>query len=143
MIFLIMQRNPIDTWPHSTHEKLSSKSFTAAILPLFKTTCYFYHQNHFMTELEKYRDHIDQIDKELIDLLAGRFIYSARIGDIKREKGISVLQSGRWDDILASRKEYAIQAGLSEKFTMEFLQLVHRESIRIQNEITGSRDITS
>ena len=90
-----------------------------------------------MTELEKYRDHIDRIDKKLIDLLAGRFAYSARIGRIKREQGISVLQSGRWDDIMASRKEYAIKTGLSEKFTGDFLQLVHQESIRIQHEITG------
>ncbi len=54
-----------------------------------------------MTELEKYRGHIDRIDKELIDLLARRFNYSARIGRIKKEQGISVLQSGRWDDIMA------------------------------------------
>jgi len=88
-----------------------------------------------MTELEKNREHIDLIDKELIDLLARRFIYSVRIGNIKREKGISVLQTGRWDSILASRKEYALKAGLSEKFTEEFLQLIHNESIRIQNGI--------
>lgn len=92
-----------------------------------------------MTELEKYRDHIDMIDKKLIDLLAQRFIYSVRIGDIKRKQGISVLQTGRWDDVLASRKKYAIKAGLSEKFTKEFLTLIHRESIRIQDEISGSK----
>ena len=89
-----------------------------------------------MTELEKYRDHIDRIDKELIDLLAGRFGYSARIGRIKKEMGISIIQSGRWEDVMASRKEYAIKAGLSEKFTDDLLQLVHRESIRIQKLIT-------
>ena len=88
-----------------------------------------------MTELEKYRDQIDRIDKKLIDLLAGRFKHSVSIGKIKKNEGISVLQSGRWDKILSSRKEYAIKAGLTEDFTEEFLQLIHHESIRIQKEI--------
>ncbi len=93
-----------------------------------------------MTELDKYRDQIDQIDKKLIDLLASRFEFSAHIGEIKEKKGIEVLQSNRWDSILSSRKEYAIKAGLSEAFTMEFLQLVHSESIRIQKGIAGGKD---
>lgn len=93
-----------------------------------------------MTELEKFRDHIDRIDRKLIDLLKDRFDHSAIIGRIKTERGIPVLQSGRWDEILSSRKEYAIKTGLSPEFTEEFLQLVHKESIRIQEEITGGTD---
>lgn len=92
-----------------------------------------------MTELEKYRDRIDAVDKKLIDLLAERFGYSARIGELKHKQGISVLQSTRWDSIMASRKEYAVKAGLSGKFTDDFLCLVHNESIRIQNEITKNK----
>jgi chorismate mutase len=91
-----------------------------------------------MTELEKYRENIDLIDKQLIDLLAGRFKYSVRIGEIKAEEGIPIVQSTRWDSILSSRKEYAIKAGLSEAFTRDFLQLVHCESIRLQQEISGT-----
>lgn len=88
-----------------------------------------------MTELEKYREQIDIIDKKLIDILAGRFVFSAHIGNIKRDSGIQILQSDRWDDVMASRKEYAIKAGLSEQFTEDFLKLIHKESIRIQNDI--------
>ncbi len=91
-----------------------------------------------MTELEKYRDHIDRIDKQLIDLLEERFMYSKRIGKIKGKRDISILQSDRWDKILSSRIEYAVKAGLSEEFTGEFLRLVHRESLRIQQEIAGN-----
>lgn len=90
-----------------------------------------------MTEMEKYREHIDRIDQKLIDLLAGRFVFSSRIGKLKQEQGIPVLQSSRWDKILSSGKEYAINAGLTEEFTEEFLNLIHRESIRIQSEIGG------
>lgn len=89
-----------------------------------------------MTELDKYRDNIDNIDKKLIDLLASRFSFSIRIGELKEKKGIPILQSTRWDDILSSRQEYAIKAGLSEVFTRDFLQLVHNESLRIQQEVT-------
>jgi chorismate mutase len=90
-----------------------------------------------MTEIEKYREKIDAVDRKLIDLLAERFEYSSRIGEIKHKQNISVLQSGRWDSIMASRKEYAMKAGLSEKFTCDFLRLVHNESIRIQDQISG------
>jgi chorismate mutase len=88
-----------------------------------------------MTELEKYRENIDRIDKQLIDLLTERFKYSEKIGRIKGNSGIPVLQSDRWDEVMASRREYAIKAGLPEIFTRDILQLIHRESIRIQNEI--------
>ena len=93
-----------------------------------------------MTELEKFRDHIDHIDRKLIDLLKERFEYSTVIGRIKNRQGIPVVQSNRWDSILSSRKDYAIKSGLSPEFTEEFLQLIHRESIRIQEEITGGSE---
>ncbi len=91
-----------------------------------------------MTELDNYRKQIDLIDKKLIDLLADRFSFSSRIGEIKKEKEIPVLQANRWDDILASRKQYALRTGLNEKFTVDFLQLIHDESLRIQKVITGT-----
>ena len=88
-----------------------------------------------MTELEKHRENIDRLDKQLIDLLTERFLYSRKIGEIKGREGISVLQSERWDRIMSSRKEYAVKAGLPEIFTEEILQLIHAESIRIQQEM--------
>jgi chorismate mutase len=95
-----------------------------------------------MTELEKLRDNIDRIDEQLIALLTERFRFSSLIGQIKGKEGIAVLQSDRWDEIMSSRKEYAAKAGLSELFIEDFLQLIHRESIRIQdavNKETGKR----
>lgn len=86
-----------------------------------------------------YREDIDRADMELIDLLARRFMYSRRIGEIKKRMGIPVVQSDRFDEILTSRKRYAIDAGLSEKFTEDFLKLIHSESVRIQKE-TGGED---
>ncbi len=91
-----------------------------------------------MTKLEKYRNHIDRIDRQLIDLLRERFIYSNEIGKIKQREGISVLQSDRWEEILFSRKDYGVKAGLSEDFTVDFLQLIHQESIRIQKDFMES-----
>jgi chorismate mutase len=93
-----------------------------------------------MTDLDKYRKQIDMIDKKLIDLLADRFSYSSRIGEIKKEMEIPVLQTNRWDDILASRKQYALKSGLNERFTVGFLQLIHDESLRIQKMITGTAE---
>ncbi len=91
-----------------------------------------------MTELDRYRADIDRADMELIDLLARRFMYARRIGEIKKRMGIPVVQSDRFGEILSSRKRYAIDAGLSEKFTEDFLELIHSESVRIQKETSGT-----
>ncbi|TVR71494.1 MAG: hypothetical protein EA408_09120 [Marinilabiliales bacterium] len=89
-----------------------------------------------MTDIDKIREAIDKTDTELIDLLARRFSFSEMIGEIKRAEGIPVIQSERFDQLKTSRKEHARKAGLTEEFTEEFLNLIHRESVRIQQ---GSR----
>jgi chorismate mutase len=89
-----------------------------------------------MTELEKYRENIDRIDKQLIDLLTERFKYSEKIGKIKGDIGIPVLQSGRWDEVMASRRDYALKAGLPEIFTGIYFSLYtgSRSGYRMRSE---------
>ena len=81
------------------------------------------------------RKEIDDIDNKLIELLSERMEVSDKIAQIKKESNLSVLQMNRWNKLLSDRMEYSKTKGLSEVFTKEIFELIHEESIRLQDEI--------
>ena len=62
-------------------------------------------------------------------------IIAGKIGKYKKENDITILQVGRWDEILKKRKELAKEVGLSEEFISKYLKILHKESISIQTNI--------
>ena len=58
-----------------------------------------------------------------------------KIGNYKKENGITILQVSRWDEILNKRIAYAKALKLSPEFAEKLLELIHSESIRKQTEI--------
>ncbi|MCB9188622.1 MAG: bifunctional 3-deoxy-7-phosphoheptulonate synthase/chorismate mutase type II [Flavobacteriales bacterium] len=85
--------------------------------------------------LEVLRSQIDQIDHDLIQLLATRMKTAREIGEFKKENDITILQLGRWKEIHDARKALGENLGLSEKFLEVFLNALHKESINQQNEV--------
>ena len=94
----------------------------------------------FETLLEQLRREIDKIDAELLDILAKRMRIVEEIGQYKRENNITVLQIRRWADIIYDRLNIGSKLGLGREFLLQILQLVHKESIRKQEEIMGLHD---
>ncbi len=88
-----------------------------------------------MTEIEKYRSRIDKIDNRLLELLVERFDCSVEIGRIKAQHKLSALQSSRWEDIISTRKGQASELGLQDEFVEKLLELIHLESLRIQDNV--------
>lgn len=91
----------------------------------------------FETLLEQLRREIDKIDAELLDILAKRMKIVEEIGEYKKENNIAVLQIRRWADIIFDRLNIGSKLGLNKDFLLNMLQLVHKESIRKQEEIMG------
>ncbi|HZI68447.1 MAG TPA: chorismate mutase, partial [Hanamia sp.] len=58
-------------------------------------------EREFVTALAKLREQINQIDDELLTLLGQRMKISNKIGEYKRENNITILQTNRWNEILA------------------------------------------
>ncbi|MCQ4950829.1 chorismate mutase, partial [Bittarella massiliensis (ex Durand et al. 2017)] len=50
-------------------------------------------------ELDKLREEIDQIDRELLSLFCRRMEVVAQVGQYKKERGLPVLNQGREDAI--------------------------------------------
>lgn len=85
--------------------------------------------------LEKYRNQIDSIDNQIIELLSQRMSVIKNIGQLKKQKNISAFQINRWRKMIRSRIEFGNKIGLNKSFLKKMLQIVHKESIRIQNQI--------
>ncbi len=89
----------------------------------------------FEGNLEALRSEIDKLDAELLDILARRMEVVSDIGRYKKENDITILQLKRWSNIIRERLEDGNQLGLDEHFLRQVLEMVHKESIRIQNRI--------
>ena len=89
----------------------------------------------FQNKLSQLRSEIDGIDNDLIDILSSRMDTIKEIGKFKRKNKITILQLKRWSHIIENRINNGIDKGLNKEFLIKLLELVHIESIRIQNEI--------
>lgn len=85
--------------------------------------------------LEKLRNQVDAIDKELLGILSERFKAVSEIGEYKKQNDITILQIKRWSHIMNERLKLGKKINIDETFLTKLLKLVHKESIRIQTEI--------
>jgi chorismate mutase len=82
--------------------------------------------------LSELRRQIDQIDEQLLELLAKRMRISREIGVYKKEHNMPVLQSPRYNEILENRTNMGESLDLSVEFVREILKEIHEESVRQQ-----------
>lgn len=86
--------------------------------------------------LAELRRRIDECDDELLEVLARRMHVAREIGRYKRSHTMPVLQTKRYEELLARRTEQAERAGMSAAFMQAVLQAIHEESVRQQMELT-------
>ena len=87
------------------------------------------------------RSQIDLIDDDLIKLLGERMKVAEEIGLVKREKGITILQTNRWEEIIEKGSSNGELQGLSRNFMIRYLNAIHQESIEHQNEVMNRTEI--
>lgn len=81
------------------------------------------------------RKQIDEIDEQLLTILAKRMRISKEIGTYKKEHNMPILQSGRYNDILENRAKQGQAMNLSADFVTEIMKAIHEESVKVQMEI--------
>lgn len=89
----------------------------------------------FKDTLGLLREQIDQLDDEIMQKLANRMKISEKIGQYKKENNVTILQVGRWEEIVQTRVSLGKAMGLDEGFTRDLLRLVHHESIQVQTKV--------
>lgn len=85
--------------------------------------------------IDQLRAKIDIIDENILYALGSRMKISRQIGEYKRDNNIAILQTSRWDAVLAKVVEKGREYGLSEKFLNDVFNAIHEASVETQNEI--------
>lgn len=93
----------------------------------------------FTDKLADLRTAIDKIDDQIIQKIAERMQVVQKIGEYKRDNGVTILQVNRWDQIMNKRSAFASALKLDQTFTGKLLELIHSESIRKQTEIMNEK----
>ena len=88
-----------------------------------------------LESLSKLRHQIDELDHEILRLLEKRKQIVEIIGELKRNNNITILQFKRWFEIVNDRSQLADILSLEKDVVLEIFQLIHRSSIKIQQQI--------
>ncbi len=91
--------------------------------------------------LDALRLQMDSIDEQVIELLKTRMNLAREIGHYKKNHGMTILQMKRWKEVFKTRGAWAEAAGLGPEFIETYLEQVHKESIRVQNEEMCQKNI--
>ena len=83
-------------------------------------------------ELNWLRAEIDELDERLWDTIAARMDVSKRIGEWKKEHGVTPLQPERYQEIVERINELTNERGLSTDFALRIWEQIHEESLRQQ-----------
>ncbi len=92
----------------------------------------------FHAALDKFREQINHIDDELMQLLGQRMQIADKIGEYKKNNSVTILQTNRWNQILEKAFGKGERLGLSQEFITRYLDAVHMESINRQNKIMNA-----
>ena len=88
--------------------------------------------NHKMAKL---RMQIDEFDGKLLEILGNRMKVADKIGLLKKEKNVAILQNQRWNEILGKMILEGEEKGLSNEFVMQLFKAIHQESISHQEKV--------
>ncbi|MBD1425474.1 chorismate mutase [Sphingobacterium arenae] len=95
----------------------------------------------FDDKLAELRQQIDKLDDAILKQIGDRMKIAEKIGEYKRDNNVTILQVSRWDEILKKRVQLARALSLSEDFAAKYLELLHNESIRKQNEVMNVKPV--
>lgn len=96
----------------------------------------------FENKLSELRKDIDRLDDDLMKVVSDRMRVVEQIGEFKRDNNVTILQVSRWDEIVQHRSSIAKALNLEKEFTVKLMELIHKESIRKQNEVMNMAEVS-
>lgn len=89
----------------------------------------------YQKNLLKLRNKINVLDDKIIEVLGERMQIASKIGALKKEQNVAVLQNSRWNEILDKMVTKAKTSELSENFVVHIFKAIHEESIAKQEKV--------
>jgi chorismate mutase-like protein len=85
-----------------------------------------------MADLSQLRARIDELDATLVQLLAQRLNIVREVAETKGHSGDAVIQPDRVRDVLQTRRQWAIDAGVDADFAEQLFRTLLSETHRIE-----------
>ncbi len=92
-------------------------------------------ESEYNQKMTKLRLQIDEFDGKLLEILGNRMKTADKIGLLKKEKNVAILQNQRWNEILGKMILEGEEKGLSNEFVMHLFKAIHQESITHQEKV--------
>lgn len=92
-------------------------------------------ESEYNQKMAKLRMQIDEFDEKLLEILGNRMKVADKIGLLKKEKNVAILQNQRWNEILGKMILEGQEKGLSNEFVMLLFKAIHQESITHQEKV--------
>ncbi len=88
-----------------------------------------------LKSLADLREEIDELDKELVEIIYQREEKTREIAGLKWKENISIYQKERWLDILNKARKNSLNKGIDRKFIEQLYRILHQESLKIQHQV--------
>ena len=92
-------------------------------------------ESEYNQKMAKLRMQIDEFDEKILEILGNRMKVADKIGLLKKEKNVAILQNQRWNEILGKMILEGEEKGLSNEFVMQLFKAIHQESIAHQEKV--------
>ena len=121
--------NPDEAWSDAMQQ------ITPAVLDYILSLLVIRDETLTTEGITQLRHQIDELDNQLMELLAKRMRVCREIGQYKKEHNMTVLQTQRYKEILDKRGVQGAMCGMSAEFAAKIFEHIHEESVRQQMEI--------
>ena len=121
--------NPDCAWSEAAQQ------VTPDVLGYILNLMVFLKEKQSTENLNELRTQIDECDNNIIEILAKRMRICREIGTFKKEHAMTILQTGRYNEILEKRGAQGELCGMSADFVRTIFEAIHGESVRQQMEI--------
>ena len=89
----------------------------------------------YQNKLANLRTQIDVVDHKLTEILGKRMKIADKIGVLKKDNNVAILQNKRWNEILEKMIFEGKENNLSKEFVLKIYRAIHQESINHQNKL--------
>jgi|TARA_B110000438_G_scaffold24053_2_gene22200 chorismate mutase len=86
-------------------------------------------------ELAEARDRIDDIDREMVELLAARFKLTHHVGLLKAKQALEALDESREAEKLSVLRKLCADKGLDAELITELFKRIMREVVKNHNRL--------
>jgi len=76
-------------------------------------------------KLKDFRKHIDELDEQIVNLLAKRMQVVEKVGKYKKENNLPPLDKRRWQEVIKTKKGYI----------KKIWEIIHKEALKIEKSL--------